>query len=79
MTVMQELLAAGYPREQMYHWQSDLYVFATPLTKQVLEKYYRERHWNMKHYAPIFTDQITGRPMYDIAFGNDDWMLEKAG
>ena len=32
MTLMKKLEAAGYPREEMYHYESDLYVFLTPLT-----------------------------------------------
>ena len=30
MTLMEKLEAAGYPREEMYHHESDLYVFFTP-------------------------------------------------
>ncbi len=37
MTLMERLLAAGYPREQMFSHESDLYVFVTPLTKKVVE------------------------------------------
>ena len=31
------LIEAGYPEEEMFHWQSDLYVFVTPLTTRIVE------------------------------------------
>lgn len=29
-TLMETLIDAGYPREEMYHHYSDLYIFLTP-------------------------------------------------
>jgi hypothetical protein len=67
-TLMQRLLAAGYPKEDMHHHESDLYVFVTPLTTKVIQEYCAENGYNMQHHCPIFKDQITGRKMYDCAF-----------
>ena len=36
MTLLEKLLANGYPKEQIFHHCSDLYVFVTPLTKKML-------------------------------------------
>ena len=66
--LMQRLLDAGYPKDEMYHHYSDLYVYATPLTKRVIEKWADENGYNRQHHCPLFRDQITGRPMYDCAF-----------
>ena len=34
MTLLERLLDAGYPKDQVFHHCSDLYVFITPLTKK---------------------------------------------
>lgn len=70
-TLMQRLLEAGYPRDQMFNHELDLYVFVTPLTKRVVEEWCKENKFDRHWMCPIFTDQITGRPMYDCAFQYD--------
>ena len=64
MTLMERLLAAGYPRAQMYHHESDLYVFATPLTMRVVEEWCKEKGFTRSWQCPMFGDQDTGRPMF---------------
>lgn len=66
--LMEELVAAGYPVDEIYHHASDMYVFVTPVSAAVIEAYYKKMGWSRRWNAPIFTDQITGRPMYDVAF-----------
>lgn len=72
--LMQMLIEAGYPKEDIHHHESDLYVYATPLTNKVLHEWCKANGWNEKLVEEkslvfdIFTDQITGRKMYDIAF-----------
>ena len=77
-TLMQRLLEAGYPRDQMFNHESDLYIFVTPLTKRVVEEWCKENKFDRHWMCPIFTDQITGRPMYDCAFQYDDLWDERA-
>lgn len=36
ITLMEALEKAGYPREQMFNHNSDLYVFVTPVTTRVI-------------------------------------------
>lgn len=68
------LLEAGYPKEEIHHHNSDLYIFVTPLTTQVLEKWCDANEWNkelIKEKSFVFDkfkDQVTGRMMYDVAF-----------
>lgn len=76
MTLMDRLLAAGYPRDQMFSHESDLYVFVTPLTKRVVEEWCSEKGFNRHRTAPVFKDNVTGKPMYDIAFAYDPYWME---
>lgn len=66
--LMQRLLDAGYPREEMDHHESDLYVYVTPVTAQVVERWCKEHGYDRTWHCPTFFDQITGRLMYDCAF-----------
>lgn len=38
-TLMEMLIEAGYPKEEMDHYCSDLYVYVTPLTTKVIEEW----------------------------------------
>lgn len=77
--LMQRLLGVGYPREEMYHHESDLYVYVTPETTQVIEQWCKEHGYDRTWRCPTFYDQITGRPMYDCAFQYDDHLKERKG
>lgn len=72
MTELQKrLVEAGYPKEEMFHHETDLYIYATSLTKKVIDEYCKENGFNREWHCPIFKDQITGCPMYDCAFQFD--------
>lgn len=75
-TLMQRLLDAGYPREQMFHHCSDLYVYVTPLTTKIVNNWCKEQGFLRSWHCPIFKDQITGKPMYDCAFQYYDYWKE---
>ena len=68
MTLMERLVEAGYPKKDLYHHCSDLYIFVTPLTQRVVNEWFREQGLNRELFVSTFRDQITGRPMYDVAF-----------
>ena len=68
MTLMEKLEAAGYPREDMYHHESDLYVFITPLSKRVIDEWFKEEGLTRNLFVSTFRDQVTGKLMYDVAF-----------
>ena len=68
MTLMEKLEAAGYPRKEMYHHESDLYVFLTPLTKRVIDEWFKEEGLTRSLFVSTFRDQSTGESMYDVAF-----------
>ena len=76
--LMQRLLEAGYPAEEIDHHESDLYIYVTPLTTQVIEQWCREHEYDRAWHCPTFYDQISGRLMYDCAFQYSDWWAEKA-
>ena len=71
-TLMERLLEAGYPPEDIEHHYSDLYVYVTPLTTKVITEWADENGYdsNLRDgvFVQKFKDQITGRMMYDIAF-----------
>ena len=66
--LMRRLVDAGYPREEMYHHYTDLYVYVNEISRPVIEQWCAEHGWRKDWTCPIFRDQITGRPMYDCAF-----------
>jgi len=74
--LMQRLLDAGYPREEMGHHESDLYIYVTPETTQVINQWCKEHGYNRTWHCPVFYDQITGRQMYDCAFQYNDYWKE---
>lgn len=73
MTLMERLLAAGYPREQMFSHGSDLYIFATPKTARIVESWFKENGLVKSLFCSTFKDQVTGRTMFDCAFQYDDY------
>lgn len=68
MTLMEKLVEAGYPQKEMHHHCSDLYVYLTPLTRRVINEWLSEERLTGSLFVSTFKDQISGRPMYDIAF-----------
>lgn len=68
MTLMEKLAEAGYAREDFFHHNSDLYVYATETTQRVLNDWFKEQNLDRNAFVKTFKDQITGRTMYDVAF-----------
>ena len=67
-TLMQRFIEAGYSAKDIFHHESDLYVFVTPITTRVINEWCKETGFDNDWHCPIFTDQITGKQMYDCAF-----------
>lgn len=78
MGLIEALEEAGYPREQMFTNCSDLYVFITPITKRVVDKWFKDEGLEKSLFVSTFRDQITGKEMYDIAFQYTPFWEEKA-
>lgn len=68
MTLMEKLVEEGYPIDDLFAHCSDLYIYDTPLTTRVVDEWFKENQMNKELFVKRFRDQITGRPMYDIAF-----------
>lgn len=77
-TLMETLIDAGYPREEMYHHCSDLYIFWTPKTARIVDRWYKEHGLNRTLLVKPFKDQITGRLMLHCAFQYDVYWDEVA-
>lgn len=70
-SLMERLLEAGYPPEDINHHDHDLYIYVTPLTTKIVkawQKYNGYVDTLNGLMVQTFKDQITGRMMYDIAF-----------
>lgn len=67
-SLMKRLLDAGYPKSKMFHHQSDLYIFVNEKTTRIINEWCAENGFNPKWSCPKFTDEVTGKPMYDCAF-----------
>ena len=84
-SLMQMLIEAGYPKEEMYNHESDLYIYATPLTTRVLKEWCEANGWSkdlVRASSIVFStfkDNLTGRKMYDVAFQYLPWWDEKCG
>lgn len=62
----------------MFNHCSDLYVFITPVTRRVVDKWFKDERLNKSLFVKTFSDQITGKGMYDIAFQYTPYWEEKA-
>ena len=71
-SLMERLLEAGYPPEDIHHHYYDLYIYVTPLTTKVIAEWANDYGYNDNLrdglFVQKFRDQITGRMMYDIFF-----------
>lgn len=71
-SLMERLLEAGYPPEDIHHYYSDLYVYVTELTTKIITEWANDNGYsdNLRDgvFVQTFKDQITGRKMYDIFF-----------
>lgn len=67
-TLMQRLLDAGYPVEEIFHHESDLYVFATQKTKRIISEWYMDEGYTPELFMNPFRDNLTGKMMYDVPF-----------
>lgn len=66
--LMQRLLEAGYPPEDIDHHESDLYVYVTPLTTRIINEWCKDNGYNRDHFCSVFKDTITERQMYYCEF-----------
>ena len=76
MTLIERLIDAGYPREEMFHHETDLYIYDNALTRKVIREYCTENGWpniaRQMDYTIVdclviksFRDNITGKMMLD--------------
>ena len=73
LSLMERLLNAGIHLDELDHHESDLYVPVSPISTSVIEKWLEDNGWskdliNDKFMIDQFTDLITGKRMYDVAF-----------
>ena len=67
--LMPRLLDAGYPSDEVFHHYSDLYVFKNELTERIIREWLEDNGYRPHPFLiNEFTDQITGKQMFDVAF-----------
>ena len=79
---METLVDAGYPADQFGHHESVLYVYAEVdglFTREIIGKWFFDRGYVPSLFVDAFTDQITGRRMWDVAFQYTPWWAEHCG
>ena len=76
-TIMSRLIDAGYPRAEMANHETDLYVFATPIVYEVLDRYKQDT--GISPVYSSFIDQVSGKTMLDIAWAYDPEWERKIG
>ena len=77
MTLIEKLIKAGYPKELIYHHGSDLYVYATSVAEKAINDWAKENGYNKFHFVEKFNDNVTGKPMFNVAFQYDPFLEEK--
>lgn len=78
MTLMEKLVEAGYPKEDFFHHYSDLYIYANSMTQRVINEWFKKQQLDRTLFVSMFTDQITGKPMYDVAFQYTPYWEERS-
>lgn len=63
MTNICEMAFQTMPKEDIAHWQSDLYLRVTPQSTALVNDF------DFKHFVTTFIDQIDHVLWYDIPFG----------
>ena len=79
-SLYRKLIKANYPKDGIYHHESDLYVHVNSLTCQIVKEWVRENGYENIAKPPLletFIDEIDGRLMYDVAFAYDPWWEER--
>lgn len=67
-TLLEMLIESGYPKKEIYHHYSDLYIFATPETDKIIDIWCKQHNFNRRLHCSKFRDAVTGKPMFDCAF-----------
>lgn len=76
MTLYNMLVNAGLS-EDIFNHESDLYICVSPASTKIIYEWLKENGYFEKSFLSTFTDQITGKKMYDIPFQYDPWWSDK--
>lgn len=78
-SLFEALLDNGYPRNEIYNHYSDLLIDATPRAARIIGKWLKKNNYHEDLWVEKFTDQITGKPMYSVAFQYTPYWEELEG
>lgn len=75
-SLYEALLSSGYPKEDIFNHESDMYVYVTPLTTRLVEEFWPDDGMR-ELFVKKFKDNVTGSHMYDVAFAYDPYWKDK--
>lgn len=75
-SLMARFIEAGLGKSDMFHHESDLYVYVTPVTEKIVTEYCKENGYDPKWMCPKFTSNIDGKRMYDCVFAYEPQLME---
>lgn len=67
-SLFEMLIESGYPREDIHHWYSDMYVSKNSSTSQVIDDWIQKSGIKRDLFVDEFKDNVTGESMYEIKF-----------
>lgn len=65
-SLMKRLINAGYPKTEMRHYCSSLFVYPSPLVEQVLDEYCKENEVMREDFVMQFYDSFSGKTMLEL-------------
>lgn len=71
--LMKRFIDAGVPREDMSHFEDDLYVPVTDTTTRIIKQWCNDLKINPVAACPMFKDKDTGVMMYECRYQYSDW------
>lgn len=65
-SLMKMLLDAGYPKTELRHYCSSLFVYPSELVNEVLNKYCEENGVHREDFIMMFYDSFSGKMMLEL-------------
>lgn len=65
-SLMKKLLDAGYPKMELRHSCTSLFVYCTPLVESVINEYCKENKVDRESFTMLFRDSYSGKMMYEL-------------
>ena len=74
-SLMARFIEAGLTKSDMFHHESDLYVYVTPTTAKIVADYCKENGYSQQWMCPRFINNVDGKAMFDCAFAYEPELM----